>query len=93
MTRRHSTARAQGYAHQRARAAALAALRDGAPCWRCGLPMWRTAAHLLDLGHDDADPARYTGLEHRHCNRSAGATLGNRRRQRTAAPTPHSRVW
>jgi hypothetical protein len=61
---------------------ALLAVYDPAdPCARCGRPLG-PVPQLLDLGHTD-DRAGYSGLEHRRCNRAAGARLGNtRRRQR-----------
>lgn len=61
-------------------------------CWRCeeliepGTP-W-------DLGHNDLDPSRYEGPEHRRCNRSAGATKGlHLRRVRAAAADYQRRAW
>lgn len=83
-----TTQRGLGHQHQRARKAALAALRDGDPCARCeqrGVyhPMYRAAASLLDL---DDFPGRMFGgpqvkrLSYRACNRSHGAALGNRTR-------------
>ncbi len=50
----------------------------GRPCVRCGLPM--LPGQKLDLDHDDDNAARYRGVAHAHCNRSAGATKGNRAR-------------
>jgi hypothetical protein len=52
----------------------------------------------VDYGHvDGSGKTRYAGLEHRHCNRSDGATRGNlaRRSSRsvTAVPLPTSRRW
>jgi hypothetical protein len=56
----------------------------------------------LDLGHpDDAprvlargQPTRDRELEHRKCNRGAGARLGNRlRRRTTASKRQHTRRW
>jgi 5-methylcytosine-specific restriction endonuclease McrA len=62
-----------------------AAMRDGDLCWRCGQPMYKWEAldqdHLTPraLGGTDGP----TVLAHAHCNRSAGARLGNRRRGTT----------
>jgi hypothetical protein len=50
----------------------------GQPCCRCNQPM--LPGQPLDLDHSDADPTRYRGVAHAHCNRSAGATKGNRQR-------------
>lgn len=100
-----TTTRGYGAAHQQIRARLLADLRrnPGQTCWRCGQPI--AVGQLLDLGHDDHDRTVYRGLEHRHCNRAAGATLGNRRRRwtrrgltppRLATPLiqpPTSRRW
>lgn len=81
-------------AHQRKRAELLAivegAARSGAPmdCPRCSKPMfdWQD----LDLGHSvDAavDPnAKGDRIEHRSCNRSAGAELANSRRMGPRRP-------
>ncbi|NVI88243.1 hypothetical protein [Actinomadura sp. BRA 177] len=74
--------RGYGYAHQRARRQALAAMVDEQPCVRCGEPMYHW--QLLDLDHADDDRSVYLGLAHRGCNRSAGAVRGNRMRGRAA---------
>jgi hypothetical protein len=50
----------------------------GRPCVRCGKPM--LPGQPLDLDHDDENPNRYRGVAHASCNRSAGATKGNRSR-------------
>jgi hypothetical protein len=76
-----TTQRGLDGAHKRDRKAQLAALKDGQPCPRCGLPMFR--GQLLDLDHF---PGRAFGgpqvrlLSHRSCNRRAGAILINRMR-------------
>ncbi len=95
-----TTQRGLGSAHQKR----VAYLKDrhlpGTPCRRCGYPMWDTAT--LDGGHADGhERARGGGalpdaLEHRHCNRSAGATYGHTLRaakRQVAAPLPTSRRW
>ena len=94
-TRAGTTARGYGYGHQKARAAALGALIDGAPCGRCGGPMWRAQARHLDLDHTE-DRAGYRGLAHRKCNRSAGQAKAMRLKRTHAqpsTPTPRSRNW
>jgi len=54
--------------------------RDGDPCWRCGQPMYKTQAlerdHVIDRVLGGADGPAV--LAHASCNRSAGATLGNK---------------
>jgi len=78
-----TTATGLGSEHQAARAEALTLLRSGIDrCPRCGRPMYRW--QQLDLGDW---PSRIIcamrgitprkRLEHAHCNRSAGAQLGN----------------
>jgi len=90
-TRPRLSAAERGYGtdHRRKLAAARAAFRPGQPCARCGRPitsLWMTdrrgrRVSAVDLGHvDGTNKTRYQGLEHRHCSRSAGATLGNRMR-------------
>lgn len=71
-----AAARGYDYAHRKLREAALDALAEdpGQPCPRCHEPMW--PGQELDLGHKD-DRSGYNGLEHLHCNRSAGAIRGN----------------
>jgi hypothetical protein len=80
--------RGYGTSHQKARAAAIAAHRDGDPCARCGHPMHGDPANL-DLDHSD-DRTQYRGLAHRQCNRSAGGRKGRRQRSRRATT---SRTW
>ena len=95
-------------AHKAARKRALAWFRPGTPCPRCGQPMWPWQP--LDLGHvidrwrggTIADGVR---LEHRQCNRSAGAALATpvrlarlRLRARpgidaSTPPVPLTRQW
>jgi len=77
------TAAGLGWAHRKRRALALAAMRDGDPCWRCGRPMY--ARQALDLDH--VRPRAFGGadgpalLAHASCNRRAGAIQGNRMRR------------
>lgn len=87
----HAASRGYGH-HHRVRVAQLkAALRDGDPCARCGGPMYRTQLPLLDGDHVGTPRALQAGdphhrdalpdaLAHRSCNRSHGASLGNRLR-------------
>jgi hypothetical protein len=81
-----TTARGYGHDHQAERARWAPAVAHGViPCTRCG--------HLIapgaywDLGHDDNDRSRWTGPEHRRCNRAAGARKGNRLRSTRHAIT------
>ena len=48
-------------------------------CHRCGRPI--LPGQPWDLGHDDYDRSRYTGPEHRRCNRQ------------TSKPRLFSRRW
>jgi hypothetical protein len=81
-----TTAKGYGWPHQRLRAALLQALVPSSPCPRCGQGMW-PEIQALDLGHVDGDKTRYSGLEHARCNRSGGATYGNRLRGRDGTVT------
>src|SRR6266516_4321797 len=87
MARRQGTTteRGLGAAHVADKKRLLATLRDGEPCWRCGLPMYRTQKlerdHVIDRVHGGTDGPAV--LSHQHCNRSAGATLGNQLRPYT----------
>jgi hypothetical protein len=74
--------KAYGYRHQQARARLLPKAW-GTPCPLCGAVMWKTEP--LDLDH--STPLALGGttgdrIVHAVCNRSAGATLGNRLRGR-----------
>jgi len=72
-----------GTAHQRTRQAWAPAVATGTiRCWRCN--QYITALQHWDLGHRDALPSH---PEHRECNRSAGATYGNTKRE------PRSNIW
>jgi hypothetical protein len=93
---RTTTQRGYGYAHKKARREALDRLIDGLPCARCGRPMYRSQARVLDLDHTD-DRRAYNGLAHRSCNTRAGQAkaMRNRRPQPEppSEPTIHSRRW
>jgi hypothetical protein len=86
MVRLTTTQRGLGHDHQQDRKRQLAQLRDGDPCPRCGLPMYRS--QKLELDHF---PGRVFGgpqvrlLSHEFCNRRAGS------RQREAAK--QRRTW
>ena len=66
-----ATERGYGVEHQRARAAARAAWRDGDPCARCGGPM--RFGDDVDLDHND-DRSGYLGLSHAAYNRAHTST-------------------
>lgn len=74
-----TTALGYGHDHQqeRARLAPLVAL-GGYVCTRYGHPQFPECVGLIapgqawELGHDDTDKSRWTGPEHKHCNRKAG---------------------
>jgi hypothetical protein len=87
--------------HRHIRKAYLARYIPGITlCWRCELPIRELDTSKIHLGHDDHNPLIYKGLEHAHCNTSAGATQGNlsrttppargRTRRRTQR---RSRIW
>jgi hypothetical protein len=65
--------------HEAVRRALLAASTTATPCWRCGFPLGPDPGRV-DLGHRDDGPG-WAGLEHRRCNRQAGARKGNQRRR------------
>jgi hypothetical protein len=81
--------------------------REGLHCARCGRPITTTRGPwALDVGHivaaadalrrgwdlDQINAIENTRPEHRRCNRSAGARLGNTTRTTTHTPT-RSGVW
>lgn len=58
-----------GRAHREVRARMAPIVATGtARCARCG--EFIGPGEQWDLGHDDADPTRYSGPEHRRCNRA-----------------------
>jgi 5-methylcytosine-specific restriction endonuclease McrA len=85
--RKTTTQAGLGYAHQKARAAALAALRDGTPCPYCGHPMYRTQRLELDhvIPRALGGIGGQTRLTHALCNRRMGGRLGGRMRARQRA--------
>jgi hypothetical protein len=90
-----TTDRGYGGKHQQLRKRWTPAVERGeVNCARagCGLPI--LPGEPWDLGHDDYDRSRYSGPEHRECNRGAP---GKRRGQQTAAkatPQPtNTRKW
>jgi hypothetical protein len=84
MARTRGTTKQRGLSgpHQSDKKRLKAALRPGDTCWRCGKPM--TPDQELDRDHIvDRALGGTNGpavLAHAHCNRSAGATLGNQMR-------------
>lgn len=74
-----SSARGYGAAHQALRERWRPVVEaGGVTCHRCQRLI--PAGAPWDLGHTE-DRRAYTGPEHRHCNRSEGATRGNRMRR------------
>ena len=69
----------------------LALHRDGAPCWRCGQPMYKSQGlerdHMVDraLGGTNGPAV----LAHQACNRAAGARLGNQMQPRVILAAGH----
>lgn len=89
--KRNTTQRGYGTQHQRLRAAWQARInREGTTCVRCGgrIP---AGSRKWDLGHT-ADRTGYTGPEHVRCNRSEGASRGNKQRA-TPPPRVAQRDW
>lgn len=87
-------------AHKALRAYLLARYIPGITiCWRCQQPITTLNTSQIHLGHDDHNPLIYRGLEHAHCNTSAGASLGNKTRtpgptqRRTQRTHRRSRIW
>jgi hypothetical protein len=73
-----------GTAHKQVRARAAELVDAGAAaCARCGRLI--RPGEPWDMGHDDFDRSRYSGPEHRRCNRS---THG-----RASRPLRFSRDW
>ena len=100
--RRSSAERGYDHEHRKLRNVHLAAFKPGQACARCGQPitsLWMTdrrgrRVSSVDLGHvDGSGKTQYQGLEHRHCSRSAGSTMGNRMRGMRRLAVTASRVW
>src|SRR5262249_7292435 len=71
-----TTARGYGYPHQQLQKRWKPLVQAGlVDCARCGKRI--LPGEPWDLGHDDYDRTRYSGPEHRRCNR---ATQGRKRR-------------
>jgi hypothetical protein len=80
-----STQRGYGKHHRVLRRQVARIVDQGsAVCARCG--QWIVPGEPWDLGHDDQDRSRYTGPEHRACNR---ATATHRKQRQRLV----SRVW
>jgi endogenous inhibitor of DNA gyrase (YacG/DUF329 family) len=77
-----TTQRGYDGAHKAERQRQVDAFTPGQPCARCGKPI--ASVDDADLGHVDDDRSRYSGLEHRRCNR---ATKG-RHNRRPTRPRP-----
>lgn len=91
-----TVARGYGARHKALRKCwAAQVARGGVCCARCGGVIFPDEP--WDLGHDDHDRTRYTGPEHRACNRATAAHKAKRRRKVACAfvePLRHvSRAW
>lgn len=83
--------RGYGPAHRAMRRAVAVDVAAGrGVCAKCGQPI--RPNDKWDLGHSD-DRATYTGPEHASCNRSAGASYGNRLRSDRAGEPPPPPGW
>ena len=88
--------RLYGHSHKQLRAAMMSVLKPGTPCRRCGQSMW-PGQEPLDLGHPTDGFAGFA-IEHRSCNRRAGAINANRSRsgmssRRGQSPKSYRRRW
>lgn len=89
----NTTAIGLGAEHQRARARALAAMPEGAPCGMCGQPMFRAQK----LQYDHVIPRSLGGkngprrLVHALCNGRAGQLLGVAARKRNRRARAYNR--
>ena len=91
---------ANGWSHQKARAAAFKRLPEWSVCARgYGQPSWKYAVDaagrsLVHYDHNDTGTG-YLGFSHRHCNERAGASKGpqiaNRHRVTPTQWRRHSR--
>ena len=74
-----TVARGYGARHKALRKRWAAEVARGEVCCaRCGGVIWRDEP--WDLGHYDHDRTRYTGPEHRRCNRATATHMAKRRR-------------
>lgn len=74
-----TTALGYGFTHQQARARLAPVVATGTiTCTRYGHPQFPDCPGRInpgdpwELGHDDTDKSRWTGPEHKTCNRRAG---------------------
>jgi hypothetical protein len=93
-----TAARGYGSAHQARRRRWNKRIYSGEEvnCARCGHPI--LPGQAWDLGHDDNDRTRYTGPEHRRCNRATATHKAKRSRRTSYAfvdeqPCKVSRQW
>jgi hypothetical protein len=69
------------YAARARKVRAAANANPATRCWRCGLTLAEVPGSTWDAGHlSDGRADSALAPEHSTCNRSAGATMGNRRR-------------
>lgn len=84
-----TTQRGYGRDHQARRTRLLAAHVEGAPCRKCGAPMY--VSQGLDAGHGDPRALNKSSiadaLEHSWCNRGEGASIKAEVAKRDAAAT------
>ena len=82
MAKKTREARGYGVAHRTLHAQYARLVEAGqAICARCHRSI--VPGEPWDLGHDDHDRSRYSGSEHRRCNRATATHLATR----------HSRRW
>jgi hypothetical protein len=87
VTKRKTVERGYGETHRRLRRHwAPAVATGGVLCSRCG--RYIRLGEPWDLGHDDEDRSRWSGPEHRACNR---ATSGRVRVRGVPPPPPDPR--
>lgn len=73
--------RSGSYQRDAARVRRIAYSDPSTTCWRCGLTLDAKPGDTWDAGHRyDGVPGSPLLPEHSSCNRSAGASMGNRRR-------------
>jgi hypothetical protein len=80
MSSASTSKRGYGWKHQKLRNRwAREVARGEVDCARCGEPIW--PEEPWDLGHVDGDKTRYSGPEHRACNRATATHNAKRRRE------------